>query len=667
MKAHELTRRDFLRLSAIGTVGAILAACAPAATPAPAVPAKEETPAAPPTEKVSKYNEAPMLAERVKAGQLPPVDERLPANPLVVTGRDAIGKYGGTVRQIHPDPNSFVSNYGWMAERPLGYSDLDLKTLYANSFESWEVNEDATEFTIKLRAGMKWSDGAPLTTEDVRFWYEDFLMNPDLTPTLEVQYQRGDQPMKIEVIDDYTFKVIFAAPYGDFPARLTRQETPRFFMPSHYLKQFHAKYRPKEELDAAVKEAGFETWVQLFNSHNWWVTWAANYEIGYPSLQPWIITERPAPGVLVMERNPYYWKVDEAGNQLPYIDRLTIDLVPNPETITLKIIQGELDYVGPHEVSVARYPLYKEHEPNQNYMVADLVSCMTDRYIILPNHTHKDPVMREIVNHPNWVKALSVAINRDEINENLYFGLAKMGQANVMPGSKYYMEEVSQAWAQYDPDLANKLLDEMGLDKRDAEGYRLRPDGQRLKYHIEHAGIRVGVATAEFAELVTAMWREVGIDASSEELSEQLWWERVQNNEPDLWIWHNDRCTDLLFPIDPSFFMPIQTWHGHATLWSRWYETKGKQGEEPPDYIKERYEIYERMKATPSEDERVELGKKLLKMHAERPLVIGVVLECPAPLIYNKKLRNLPKPKMPIGWDTWCDSVYHPEAYYYEA
>lgn len=668
MKQYKLSRRTFLRASAVAAAGPLLVACGQQAVPAPAeAPAAAEQPAAPVVTGDGRYGEAPMLAERVQAGQLPPVDERLPVNPAIVTGRDAIGEYGGNVRQIHLAPESFVSQYGWWAERMLVYSDRDLSTLEPNILESWEPNDDATVFTLTLRQGMKWSDGEPVTTEDVRFWYEDFLMNEDLSPSLNIRWRHGGERMQLEVIDDTTFRVIFAAPFGDFPHRLTRDHAPTWLMPSHYLKQFHINYRPQEELEALIQEAGFEQWHQLFNSRNVARVWSSAGELALPVIFPWLIKEIPSPGTVLLERNPYYWKVDEAGNQLPYLDTIRVDLVNNHENATLKIIQGELDYVGPHDVSIARYPLYKENEAAQSYVVGDYVSCMTDRYILLPNHTHPDLALREVINHPNFVRALSVAMNRDEINESLYFGLATMGQANVVPGGKYYQEEVSQAWAQYDPDLANQLLDEMGLDQRDAEGYRLRPDGERVRIRIEHAGPRVGVATAEFAELVSAFWQEVGIDASSEELQEQLWTARLNANEMDCWIWHNDRCTDLLFPIDPSFFMPIQSWHGHAPLWSQWYETEGRQGEEPPDNIQERYRIYDQMRSTPSEDERVELGKQLLRIHADQPLVIGTVTACPAPLIFNERMRNLPRPGVPVGWDTYGISTYHPEAFFYGA
>jgi len=332
--------------------------------------------------------------------------------------------------------------------------------------------------------------------------------------------------------------------------------------------------------------------------------------------------------------------------------------------VTMKIIQGEVDYAGPHDVSIARYPLYKENEAAQHYIVGDYISCMSDRYNLLLNFNHEDPVKREIINHPGFLKALSVALNRNAINESLYFGLARMGQAGVLPGSRIYSEEYATAWAQYDPDLANSLLDEIGLDERDEEGFRLRSDGQKLALHIEHSGPRVGVATHEFSELVVDMWRDVGIDASTEEENIQLMMERVNTNKVDVTVWDNDRCTDFLFSTEPYFQLGLHV-RNQAPEWRRWYFSDGKQGEQPPEHILARIDLFERWRATVDEDERIELMKELLRMDAERPLTIGQVLECPCPVIFNKNLRNLPRPRVPIGWDTYGISMYHPEALFY--
>ena len=179
MVSRKLKRREFLKLSSVAVIGAVAASCAPAPTPAPPTEVlPTQTPVV--VEKVvtqqvqvtvevpTKRAEPPMLADLVKAGKLPPVDERLPQTPVVVGGRDAIGVNGGEIRMVHFDPVWCVSNYDWVAERLLYYSDIDLRTIVPNILEGWEVSADGKEFTLKLRKGMKWSTGDPVTSECLR-------------------------------------------------------------------------------------------------------------------------------------------------------------------------------------------------------------------------------------------------------------------------------------------------------------------------------------------------------------------------------------------------------------------------------------------------------------------------------------------------------------------
>lgn len=681
MTRRKINRREFLRLSTTAAIGAVVAAaCAPEpeavtqeeagvsevveAQPAVVEIAEGETP--------EGYMEPSMLVERANAGELPPIEKRLPVNPVVLA-RPEIGQYGGEVRMIHFDPVWFVSNYGWNAERMLIYSDTDLRTLVPNVFESWEVSEDGKSFTFHMREGMKWSDGEPLTTEDVAFWWSDFATRDDLGWT-SWHWRHGGELAELEVVDDFTFKVTFAAPFGQFPAHLTRWHMGQdFLLPKHYLKQYHVAYTDQAELDKMAQELGVENWQQVFfNKNGWGITiWQGPANVTeHPSLSPWVIKEQPEEGLFIWERNPYYWKVDQAGNQLPYFDNLRIDFVASTEIVTQKIIQGELDYVGPHDVSIARFPLYKENEEGSNYIVGDYLSCMTDRYTLFPQHNLEDKVLEEIVNHPNFVKALSVAIDREEINQSLYFGLARMGQLGPMPSSKYYKEEYGTAWAQYDPELANQLLDEMGLDQRDSEDFRLRPDGERLRYNIEHSGARVGVSTHEFTEMVVTFWRAIGIDATTKEEQESLYNERLVNGQVHCGVWHADRCTDLLLPLEWRWYIPVNTNQGGpAQKWAQWFNAADREAEgleEPPEEIKQLYEWHDQLNSTPDEDERVALGQKIFDYLAENPLSIGSVLESPAPLIFNKNMRNLPQPKVPVGWDTYGISTYHPEAFFYE-
>lgn len=687
-----MKRREFIKVASVGALGALASACAPQTVEViktvevqkevekevvKTVEVEKEVEKVVEVEVPKGFTEPPMLADKVAAGELPPVTERLPENPVVVGGRDSIGVYGGEVRHVHFSPDWFIENYDWNSERLLQYSDYDLKTIVGNVFESWEVSEDAKEWTFKMRKGMKWSDGAPITSEDVRFWWEDLATDPDVQRGVARVFRFGGENMKLDIIDEYTFKFTFAATFGNFAAQMTRyhQNSYEVLFPSHWLKQFHAKYADKAELDKKVADAGVEGWVQLLSQ---WTGWGVGTWYGPPGVKDfpvncaWKIVDNPETGLYLLERNPYYWKVDQAGNQLPYIDRMRYDYVQNVEQAKLKLIQSELDVLGMHTVTMADYPYYKENEPTGNYMVGDYISCMTDRYLLFPNHyIADDPVLTEIVNHPNWVKALSVAIDRSEVNETLFFGLARTGGNAPIPISKYYKPAYGEAWAQYDPDLANQLLDEMGLDKRDAEGFRLRPDGQRLFYQIEHCGIRVGASTGKYTEMVATYWRAIGIDATTKEISESLYNQRMTSYQVHCGIWHNDRCTDLLFPIEPHWYIPTgnQQQGGCCPAWADWYNAADRTAEgliEPPEAIKNLMNYYDQMQSVISEDERVKYGQMIFDYLAENPLQIGLVLECPAPLLFNKNLRNLPRPKAIIGWDTWGLSTYHPEAFYYE-
>ncbi len=684
MSKHVVKRRDFLKISAMTVLGTVATACGTQ----PVEEVVEEPVAAEPEVEAPAevaveggVAEPPFLAAKVASGELPPLDERLPESPAVVAGREAVGVYGGEVRMQHFDPVWFVSNYDWNAERLLHFSDEDMRTVVGNILESWAVTPDGKEYTFTLRKGMKYSDGAPVTTEDVRFFYEDYHLNTDLNASLVWKFRVGGEPMVLDIIDEYTFKFTFAAPFGNFPAHVTRMEPNHwdsFLAPSHYLKQFLPKYADEAALNAKAEEMGLEGWQALAAQRlNQWGcgVWRGDawiVEDKYPVLSPWMIVDNPAEGLYLLERNPYYWKVDIEGNQLPYIDTQRFDYSSTLENTQLMILQNQLDAVGMHDVTVANYPLYKENEAASTWKVGDFVSCMSDRPVLFPQHyLAEDPVLTEIVNNPNFVRALSVAIDRDEVNESLFFGLAKMGQQAPIPSSKYYKEEYGTAWAQFDPALANQLLDEMGLDQRDADGFRLRPDGERLTYMIEHCGARVGPAIAKICEMTSTYWREIGIDASAKEMQESLYNERMQNMLTHCGIWHADRCTDLLWHVQPQWYIPTgdPQQGGASAAWNNWFNAADRTAEDliqPPDEIKELYGYFDMVTSVVDENERVEYGQKIFDYLAENPLEIGFLLEIPAPLLFNKNLRNLPKPQAVIGWDTYGLSTYHPEAFFYE-
>jgi peptide/nickel transport system substrate-binding protein len=607
---RKLKRRDFIKLSSVAVAGTVVAACAPAPAPtqAPAVEEpiveepKAEEPAvdAPAAPAVGK--EAPMLADRVASGDLPPVEERIPENPMVITGRDAIGVYGGEVRYNLFDPVGWVSAYDFIVERMLHYSDKDYSVIVPNVMESWEVTPDGQTWTFKMRKGLKWDDGEPVTTEDVRFWWEDFQAFTELNSAPSWQFRFGGENMKVDIIDDFTFSFTFARPFGNFAAHCTRfNMDAHFIMPYHYMKQFHKNYVDEADLVAQAEALKMETWIQLFGDKRRPAVWGGwgneNAAMNYPKIMAWKLVANPQEGTWLWERNPYYWKVDEEGNQLPYFDSMRFDYSANTEVTKLKIAQSELDIVGMHEVTMMEYPFYKENEAKANYVVADLISAMGDRVTFFPYHTifndqgQLDEKMTEVVRDYRWAKALSMAVDRDEINEVIFFGTGRVGQMSPMPTSKYYKEEYGTAYAQLDLDAANALLDEMGM-KKGADGMRTFPDGSQFTYNIEHSGIRVGPAVPKICEMVAAYWREgLGINATSKEIQDALLVERKRNAQVHCTVWHADRCTDMLMHIEPQWFIPTSdgSQGGCDAKWGQWYLAPDKTAEgliEPPDEIK---------------------------------------------------------------------------------
>jgi peptide/nickel transport system substrate-binding protein len=694
MKLRKLKRREFLHLTGAAVIGAAAAACTPA-TPETIqvertvevekivekrveVEVEREVEVIVEVEVPEARNEPPMLAALVANGTLPPVAERLPMTPFVVGGRDAIGVYGGEVRQIHFDTVWSVSTYDWFADRMLQYSEVDLRTLVPCILESWEASDDGTTFTMHIRRGMKWSDGAPVTTEDVDFWWNSWATAEGVGWVSEAFNGIQNQRCQIEIIDDFSFRATYDYPFGIFPHVLTRTgggggvDGP--FMAKHFLQDYHIDYAGEAALEALMSELGVETWQNVLGRFAAWglnVWQYPEYAQGFPTLSGWIPVAYPAEGLILFERNPYYWKVDVVGNQLPYIDKLRLDYVASPEAMTLKMIGGELDWLGMHEVTIASYPLYKENEDQGRYVVGDYLTSMVDRYILYPrHHLPSDPVLQEVVQHPNFVKALSVAIDREEINESLFYGMARMGQFAPMPSSKYYKPAYATAWAQYDPALANQLLDEMGLNRRDGAGFRLRPDGQRLSYSIEHAGIRVGASVHEFTEMVTTYWREIGIEATTKEIAESLYNQRMQADEIHVGVWHSHGCTDMLLPIDIIRYVTGSSAQGGASAaWQRWYTAVDKEAEgmvTPPETIQQYYAWIDEMRSVVNENERIAIGQRVFDALAETPLAIGIVVESPSPLIINRNMRNLPRPKMPMGWDSYGVNTYHPGAFYFE-
>lgn len=454
--------------------------------------------------------EAPMLAQRVSSGDLPPVAERVPDEPLIVAPIEELGSYGGQMNTTVMDgPVTWWFPAYWLEEPPVQLRP-DAKTWYPNWLLGVDQSADDRTITLRLRPGMKWSDGAPFTAADVAFWFDDMNMNRELRPAVPTSLNVGGEPARGRRIDDHTFELSFAAPR---PAFALRQLTLPQYMwsmgfiaePKHYLAQFHLSYNP--QANELAKAGGFDDWTQLFNARQGPYGKSAD-DLGRPVLEAWVLREA-ATDYALWERNPFYWKVDVAGNQLPYFDRVQNRSAATKEAFMIAALGGEVDFVA-SILTIEDFPVLTQNAEAGGYEVRLWQKRAGAGVNYFFRQTYKpDPVMQELLRDKRFRRALSLAINRAEINELLYFGRGTPSQAAVPPGSVYHVPEHFQRDAAYDPETANRLLDELGL-KLGADGIRRRPDGKELFVKIEGYHEQETPITST-AELVKDYWEAVGV------------------------------------------------------------------------------------------------------------------------------------------------------------
>lgn len=609
--------------------------------------------------KITEFNEAPMLAELIREGKLPPVEERLPEEPRVIEPLEEIGQYGGTVNLVDFGNPLGWALANWKAERLFKVLP-DLQTIVPNVAKGYEYSEDYKKCTMFLREGMRWSDGHPFTADDFVFWYEDVLLNEDLTPAIPAWAKPGGEVFRVRKVDDYKVEFSFSTPYPMFIYHLTRDNgealTWGCYLPKHYLQQFHIKHNP--QADEVAKEKGFLSWYDAFAE-------VANTRhslnsVGTPTIEPWVITQATTE-YAILERNPYYWKIDTEGNQLPYIDKIKVLAAGDRELWNLKAVSGEVDF-GLISTNLKDYTLLRENEGKGNYTVNLWKQTWGNAVVFKLNHTHKDPVMREIINDVRFKRALSLAINREEINQLLFLGLGVPRQATVLPESRYFEEEFATAYAQYDPQMANQLLDEMGLKWDDGHQWRLRPDGESLSLVAEF-NPSAEAPEGDTWELVKNYWEKIGIKVALKPATSELLSTKRDANELEVTSGHLDRCTDILFTLDPRWFVPISTQSTYGPLWYTWYSTGGKSGEEPPAEIKKLYEWFETMQTTIDEEERTMAGREILRSQAENLWITGTVGLIPQPCLVSNKLHNVPQVGY-SGYDVYWENMYEPVQFF---
>lgn len=613
-------------------------------------------------ERIRQFSEAPMLETKVAAGELPPLDERLPEEPMVIEPLERIGRYGGTMKLAGVGRENMEMGH---LKRFLGHTSYDGKRMVPFLARGWEQAGDSMSLTLYLRKGLKWSDGARFTADDIVFWYEDIVLNKELSPAVPQKWAPGGVPLTLIKVDDYTLRFEFAVPYPR--ASMVVAAEGRRLQPEHYLRKYHIEYNA--DADKIAREEGHDHWWQALKSHT---GSAVEWDTDLPSFNPWVLTRIDAGQNRYWERNAYYWMVDTAGNQLPYIDAIQYTAVATPELVALNAMEGELTSAV-KGLSFSDFAVYKRNEESGGYKIH---LFNTSKYYTgtalayLFNYTHKDPVLKEIFNDLRFRQATSLAINREEISKTVFLGKNAPYTLPVPPTRTGYEDWMGTSYAEYDPARANELLDEMGLEWDQAHEFRLRPDGKPLHFLLEYSLEWLGAYPGQVLELIKEYWAEVGINVTPKYMTEKLIGERAAANEADTGIWATEFAGERRqWASYPIWVSP--PWHWYPGLgaggpeWRTWHETKGAQGEEPPAEIRRLFNLVDQWLASSyGSEEFATAGKEILTINAEGLYHIGTVGPAPRLVLRANNLRNSVRDQGHfIGWWT---GVYIMEQWFLE-
>jgi peptide/nickel transport system substrate-binding protein len=592
--------------------------------------------------------EAPDLAKLAADGKLPKLADRLPAKPLVINV-EKVGTYGGALRRGlrgSADHNGILRMVG---NQGLVRWNMAFTEALPNVAESWTVNDAATEFTFKLRAGMKWSDGKPFTADDVVFAIDDCVKNAELYKATPSQWSIGGKAVEVTKVDDTTVKFTFAKPYALFIEQLATPLVQHCTLfPKHYCSQFHPKYN----LGVAdqAKAANQPDWASFFRSKCGDIEIPARWgNPEKPTLDPWVVSEPYVGGAtrVVMKRNPYFWQVDQNGSQLPYIDQINFGISQDVESLMLDVVSGKIDMQDRHVNSLANKPTLSKNREKGGYRLVELEASGAQQMQIYFNITHKDAALRAIFAKKEFRQALSLGIDRKEIIELVYLGQSEPYQAGPRPSHPWYHEKLARQFTDFDQKKANEMLDKIGLDKKDPSGFRLRPDGQKLFFSIDVIPT-LYTDHVDVLELVKRHWVGIGVDMKVNTIERALYYSRGDANDHDAAVWPGPGGLDPMF--DPrDFFAQHTQGTRYAIPWAQWYVSNGKDGIEPPESQKNRMKLFDDARATADLKKRGAIMKEIFDIAADEFETVGVCMAVNTFGIAKTNLQNVPQ-KMPDSW-----------------
>lgn len=601
--------------------------------------------------------EPEFFKSQLDEGKLPPVDERLPRTPRIVKvasmGRQP-GRHGGTVRTLIGSQKDIrlmtINGYA----RLVGYDET--LALQPDILESFTSEEDRV-FTFRLREGHKWSDGSPLTPEDFRYCWEDVINDEDLGGVDTALVIDGKGPT-FEIVDPLTVRYTWHAPNPDFLPKLAAPQPLSIVVPAAYLRQFHKKYQDEAKLEELMKQHRAKKWTSLH------IRMARQYRPenpDLPTLDPWRNTVKPPAEQFVFERNPFFHRVDENGLQLPYIDRFVLN-VSSSSIIPAKSGAGESDLQAIN-LDFTDYAFLKDAEKRYPVKVSLWKKTLGSRLALLPNQNAGDAVWRPLLRDVRVRRALSLAIDRREINMAVFYGLAKASADTVLPESPLFRPEYAEAWIEHDPAQANALLDEAGLNLRDDDGIRILPDGRPAQIIIESAG--ESTLETDVLELVADHWRNVGLALFIRTSQRDVFRSRALAGEIMMSIWSGIDNGVPTADMNPGQLAPTADDQLQWPVWGSHYLSHGEIGEAPDvPQAAELVRLLKEWRNTVTTPERAAIWHKMLSIYTQQVFSIGIVNATQQPILATTRLRNLPKEAL-YGFDPTCYfGVYMPDTFW---
>jgi len=591
------------------------------------------------------YKETPSLQADVQKKALPAVAARLPAEPLVVDlkaqGRET-GRHGGAVRMLMSKEKDVRLLNTWGYARLIAWTPkLELKP---DLLKAVDV-KDGRVFTLKLRAGHKWSDGKPFTSDDFRYFWEDVASNKELNPggpPVEI-LNSGESP-KVEIIDTTTVRYSWSKPNPRFLAALAQAREPYIYRPAHYLKQFHTKYANAAELAKKVAAGKARSWAEL---HNRMDAIDDNDNPAMPTLQPWVATTAMPANRFVFKRNPFFHRVDTAGQQLPYVDAIEVSITDSG-LIAAKAAAGDADLQA-RGLSLADITVLKANEAKGKYKVLAWPIAKGSQVALYPNLNANDAGWRALMRDERFRHALALGINRADINKALYFGLAAEGNNSVLKASPLFKPDYLTANAGFDPKAANALLDQIGLTQRGSDGVRLMSDKRPLELIVETAG--ESKDEGDVLQLIAQHYKALGIKLVIKPSDRTIMRNRAYAGEAIMTVWSGWDTGIPTADISPAELAPTRQ---DTLIWPKWgnhFETRGKAGEAPDlPAAKELLKLDAAWNAAKNTAERKAAWDRMLAIHAEQQFIVGTVSGVMQPIVVNAKLRNVPAQGI-FSWD----------------